>query len=99
MKTLNVTRKPGPYAQARDLEVFVDGAAVGTLAQGATLTVSVSDDAREMSGKVGSGKTEAFPISDLADGTDMVVWVWETKNPLRNWGFQTIPMKFDLPVD
>lgn len=99
MKTLKITRKPGPFAKMRSLAVLVDGVKVGSIKQNETLSIEVDDTAKAISGRMDWARTEAFPIGDLADGTDMVVWTWWTWNPLRMLGIQTIPMKFDLPVD
>lgn len=98
MKTLKITRKPGPYARARKLTVLVDGVAAGTVSESETLTVQVADTAQMIRGKMDWAKTEAFAIHDLSDGTDMVIWSWWTWNPLRLLGLQSIPMKFDLPA-
>jgi len=99
MKTLHITRKRGAFAAARAMGVYVDGAKVGQIRQNDTLTIEVPDDAKAIYGKIDWTKTEPFPIDNLADGTQMVIWAWFTFNPLRMVGIKTIPMKFDLPVD
>lgn len=98
MRVLNITRRQGPYGAVRKLDVYVDGEKRGSMKQNETLVIEVADNAREIYGKMDWGRTESFPIGDLPDGTDMVIWAWFTLNPMRTFGIKTIPMKFDLPV-
>ncbi len=98
MKTLMITRRPGPFGAIRKLDVYVDGEKQGSVKQNETLVIEVADTASEIYGKMDWGRTESFPIGDLPDGTDMVIWAWFTFNPLRVMGLKSIPMKFDLPV-
>lgn len=93
MRKIKIECATGYYGKLRALKLIIDGNEVGSINQGGSVDVEISDNAVELRGKMDWGKTCSFSLTEVKEGDVITFQPYFTLNPLRNLGITDLPIR------
>lgn len=91
MEHIRIERQKGYYGMIRSLEIIVDGARIGGIAQDESKVFLLPEGSRQIWGKMDWGETLRYGLSEYFGDQVLVFKASFTLNPLRNLGIMNLP--------